>query len=306
MFFDKLWHLWKKNELISVIVVAYNMERELPRTLYSLSTAYQKYASELQYEVIVVDNGSDLPFGEARVKQFGKYFRYHYIENAPSSPAYALNLGAKLARGNVLCFMIDGARIVSPGVLWGASCAFRAFNNPVVGTIGMHLGSDVQNLSVQSGYDSFVEDDLLTTSGWKEDGYRLFDISVFAESCKGGWFAPIAESNALFMLRRTFQVIGGVDERFDMPGGGYVNLDFFRRAVLSSCSEYVLLLGEATFHQVHGGVATNAGKLAGDRGKLWREQYQDLSGKVYSRPDKRPIMLGRLPDNPESFFLSNE
>ncbi|MBV9065146.1 MAG: glycosyltransferase, partial [Methylobacteriaceae bacterium] len=43
---------------ISVIVVVYNIPREAPRTLYSLSAAYQQNIAAEDYEVIVVDNGS--------------------------------------------------------------------------------------------------------------------------------------------------------------------------------------------------------------------------------------------------------
>ncbi len=44
---------------LSVVVVFYNMRREAARTLHSLSRAYQQGIDELQYEVIVVENGSD-------------------------------------------------------------------------------------------------------------------------------------------------------------------------------------------------------------------------------------------------------
>ncbi len=43
---------------LSVIVVFYNMAREAPRTLRSLSRSYQQGIDDLSYEVIVVDNGS--------------------------------------------------------------------------------------------------------------------------------------------------------------------------------------------------------------------------------------------------------
>ena len=38
---------------------------------------------------------------------------------------------------------------------------------------------------------------------------------------------------------------------------GLVNLDFFRQVVESSLCTSGILLGEGTFHQFHGGVATN-------------------------------------------------
>ena len=46
---------------LSVVLVSYNMERELPRTLKSLAPANQVDMDENSYEVIVVDNGSTSP-----------------------------------------------------------------------------------------------------------------------------------------------------------------------------------------------------------------------------------------------------
>ena len=43
---------------LSVILIAYDMAREIPRTLQGLSRTYQHGAQELDYEVILVDNGS--------------------------------------------------------------------------------------------------------------------------------------------------------------------------------------------------------------------------------------------------------
>src|SRR5216683_2592387 len=52
-----MWFRRRRPDL-SVIVVVHNMAREAPRTLYSLSTTYQRHIAAEDYEVIVVDNGS--------------------------------------------------------------------------------------------------------------------------------------------------------------------------------------------------------------------------------------------------------
>ena len=44
---------------LSVVVVFYNMRREAARTLQSLSRSYQEELDDIDYEVIVVENGSD-------------------------------------------------------------------------------------------------------------------------------------------------------------------------------------------------------------------------------------------------------
>ncbi|MET0884236.1 MAG: glycosyltransferase family A protein, partial [Acidimicrobiales bacterium] len=51
---------------LSVVVVTYDMERELPRTLRSLSADLQVGIEASDYEVIVVDNGSPRPVDPAR------------------------------------------------------------------------------------------------------------------------------------------------------------------------------------------------------------------------------------------------
>ena len=51
---------------VSIVVVNYNMARELPRTLLSLSRPYQKAGSHARSEIVVVDNGSAAPRRLAR------------------------------------------------------------------------------------------------------------------------------------------------------------------------------------------------------------------------------------------------
>ena len=41
---------------LSVIVIAYDMHREIPRTLQSLTRNYQLDSAGLDYEVLVIDN----------------------------------------------------------------------------------------------------------------------------------------------------------------------------------------------------------------------------------------------------------
>jgi hypothetical protein len=113
----------------------------------------------------------------------------------------------------------------------------------------------------------------------------------------GGWFAPVTESNCLFMPRTLFDELNGFDERFDLPGGGFLNLDFYRRACDLPASNLVMLLGEATFHQVHGGIMTNSPPRANSR--RWREyaaQYEELKGEPFRRPTRRALMLGEIPE----------
>lgn len=144
------------------------------------------------------------------------------------------------------------------GLLHFARHGARLYDQAVVATLGWYLGNDFQTWSMQCGYDQAREDALLDSIDWPKDGYTLFEIGAMDESSVDGWLQPISESNALFLRRDLWELLGGLDERFDASGGGLVNLDTFGRALKWSDSELVILLGEATFHQLHGGTNTNA------------------------------------------------
>ncbi|HEV2333069.1 MAG TPA: glycosyltransferase [Gammaproteobacteria bacterium] len=289
-FLSKLLHRPK----LSVIVIIYDMAREAPRTLKSLSVPYQTGITVDDYEVIVVDNGSPQPLGESVVRACGPNFRYVYIKDAQKSPAAAINHGVALSRAEVVGICIDGARIASPGLLATALKGFELHTHPVVATLGWHLGPELQQKSVLKGYDQATEDALLESIRWPEDGYRLFDISVLAASSYKGYFAAPSESNAIFLERRTFLELGGYDTAFDLPGGGLLNLDFFIRALERHQSPYVMLLGEGTFHQMHGGASTG-GEPQRDRFQEWAEQYRRIRGKEWRHPERPALYLGDLP-----------
>ncbi len=126
--------------------------------------------------------------------------------------------------------MIDGARIVTPGVIHYALKAHAAYECPFVYTLSMHLGPQPQYKSMLTGYNQTVEDDLLKTIDWRNDGYNLFLVSSLASSSKDGYYGDMAESNCIAVSRQHYRRLGGFDERFSSEGGGLVNLDFFNRA----------------------------------------------------------------------------
>lgn len=270
---------------ISVIVIAFNMARELPRTLRSLSPELQRGVDDLSYEVIVVDNGSSDPVAmgsEANVNLIR-------IDDASHSPVAAVNLGLDRARGELVGVLIDGARIASPGLIRHAELAARLDPRALIFTLGFHLGPVIQTKSVPAGYDQAEEDRLLASVDWESDPYRLFSIAALAGSSANGWFMPIAESNALFMRGELWRELGGYDERFQSPGGGFANLDLFARACALPETLTILLLGEGTFHQVHGGVATNA---IDPPFEAWGREYEGIRGHAFAPPQVTPVYVG--------------
>ena len=280
--------------MISIVVNFFNNRREARNTLYSLSRAYQRGAGDLDYEVIVLDNGSSAPLAADEVRAYGPEFRHRFVETRSKSPAAAINAAAREARGEHLLVMIDGAHILSPGVLANAERAFRLFASPFVATCAFHLGPKRQNAAVMEGYDQAAEDGLLARSGWREDGYRLFLATRAFADLGNGWFGAMYESGCFGLRREDYLALGGLDERFQEPGGGLVNLEMYERALAQPRLEYVMLLGEGTFHQVHGGVATNA-PLTDHPFLRFQEEYARLKGRPYERPLRRPFFMGAIP-----------
>lgn len=287
---------------LSVIVVAYNMQREIPRTLQSLSPGYQKQVDAGRYEVLVMDNGSLPPLGEGPIRSFGSNFLYHYLKDPPPSPARAINAGVRLARGRRLCIMIDGAHLVTPGVLRLAAATFRAFENPVVFTRYFYLGPGCQNDTVRAGYDQEREDALLQEINWPEHGYRLFEISaplrmpMEERGARMNWFNRMIESNCLFLTKETFWEIDGCDERFDLPGGGFLNMDLCQQASRLDHTQVVQLMGEGSFHQVHGGITTNTTPEDRDaKVARYGDQYRRIRGRGFTVDPKEIYYLGHLP-----------
>ncbi len=157
---------------LSLLVVAYNMSRELPRTIRSLSPAMQAGIAANDYEIVIVDNGStpaiDQRACSSWASSWGGHVRVLRIQNPRISPASAINTALAEAESELIGVMIDGARMATPGLLAGALSAAKVTPRAVIASLGFHLGPEVQMQSVAKGYNQAVEDDLLESARWYE------------------------------------------------------------------------------------------------------------------------------------------
>ncbi len=275
---------------VSLVVVVHDMARELPRTLRTLAPPHQRGLAPGSLEVVVVDNGSAEPVPSDVLERWALRGRVHRIDDARPSPAGAANIGLGLASAPLVGLVVDGARMASTGLLAGAVRAARLSDRPVITAPAYHLGSVPHMRAAEVGYDQATEDALLVASGWEADGDVLHAISTFAGSSHRGWWGPMGESSSLFLDRTRWDELGGVDEAFVLPGGGLMNHDLYRRACALP-AELVVLLGEGTFHQIHGGAATG-GRFGWDE---MHAEYQRIRGEVHRPPTKDPTYLGRVP-----------
>ena len=104
---------------ITFVIAAYNIPRQLHRTLTSLTPFYQG-CTPAKLEIIVIDNGSSEPLNRDDYSEFGRLTRIIRVDGK-SSPVQGLNQGIREASFDTIAVMIDGAHVLSPGVITNVS-----------------------------------------------------------------------------------------------------------------------------------------------------------------------------------------
>jgi glycosyltransferase involved in cell wall biosynthesis len=293
----------KPTPKLSIIVNFHNMRREAERTLYTLSSQYQTGVDADDWEVIAIDNGSSEPLNPEDVTKFGHNFSYHFFPTDSISPAAAVNYGVQMARGEFISCIVDGARMVTPGLISNAFKAFKIFETPFVCALAFHLGPKVQKFSMLDGYNQDQEDRLLETIDWRSNGYELFDVATIAPVSRCGFLGGLPPECSWFaMQKKTYLNLGGMDERFKNAGGGRLNFDFLERVVGTKGIEILVLLGEGSFHQIHGGATTNVPPDQHPRPANLAE-YHAIHGREYEKFAQPKIFyLGNMPRSAMRFI----
>lgn len=284
---------------LSIIVIVYRMRRQAYNTLRSLSTAYQRNTTA-NYEVVVVENRSDENLEPDRVESLPGNFRYFLRDEPGISPVPAVNFAFAQCRGAMIGLLIDGARMLSPRVIEHTLSMRRAFERPLVVVPGYHLGTEQHDTAGPAR--AAAEQDELEKLDWQADGYRLFTQACFSPGNARGYFHPLMECNALFCPRSSFEEISGADPRFDLAGGGSINLHIYRSLGMQPANKLIILPGEGNFHQYHGGVTTSAiadrqATLASFNNQLnsfWDGKYRALS--------REPLLFGNVGASAQRFL----
>ena len=285
---------------LSIVLICYNMQREIIRTIQSFLHPYQIGIEDKNIEIIVIDTGSKiLP----DLKQFQDKVKLIQFKTKYPSPVEAVNHGIEIASSDLVGVLIDGARMVTPGMCRDVINVNKEHDRVFISTLAFHLGPIVQMESVFEGYNKDVEDKLLEEIDWMNNGYDLYLASSLALSSKNGLYGPIAESNAIFTTKKIWNELDGFEEKFISIGGGLSNLDVYKRACEKDDLKHIRLSNEATFHQVHGGVATN--NKQGENDHIFNKEYETIRGIPFSVPNKIPVLYGDLIPQVDYFFKEN-
>jgi glycosyltransferase involved in cell wall biosynthesis len=275
---------------LSVVIAAYNIPRQLQRTLLSCSPTYQQFDPE-RLEIIVVDNGSTVPLQKSDFARFPNIKQIIRIERKPS-PVFGLNEGMARARFSTIALMIDGAHLLTPGIFNHVRSLVALMPRPVINVPQYILGPASQNLrSADNAFEREAED--LRTLGWPQHGYTLFDYAVMAGENPHRAPLDAIESNCLVTTRAVLDDCGGFDERFDETGAGLANIEIFNRLCHDPRNEYITLLGEGTFHQNHGGTTTSL--TPEERDELvqrYYEKYKAVTGNERNFNMRGPFVYG--------------
>ena len=146
---------------MSFVVVVYDMPLQAQNTVDTLKLGYQRGVSSDDYEVIIVENQSDHLMDEQFIADLPENFSYHLRREDLPTPIFAANFGASEARGENICLMIDGARLLTPGVVGNILLGHRLTTNAIVTVPGYHLGRELQQEAVGNGYSLEAEREMI-------------------------------------------------------------------------------------------------------------------------------------------------
>lgn len=280
--------------LLSVIVIAHRMAAQLVNTLTTLAAPYQRNLRGLDYEVIVIENASSHCLPDATVSSLPAHFRYLRRQETGRSPVAAINLGFAEAQGEYIGLLIDGARMLTPRVLEYAALAYRMDPDSITCVPGYHIGTQQHHEIGDEAAAYAAEVALLEGVDWQSNGYLLFTVGTAGGGNDAGVLQPFMESNCVFAARRHFARIGYADPAFQLDGGGSLNLHMFRALGMHPDTRVVVLPGEGSFHQYHGGVTT---RVRGDREEELAAHKRQLHGTwqdSFHSLRREPFLLGAV------------
>jgi glycosyltransferase involved in cell wall biosynthesis len=202
----------EKAMYISIVIPVYNRSAHLKNTLEALN--HQLDFGINEYEVIVVDDGSD-ENTYSNIKGVNKSYnlKYLYLPRCSSScVARARNFGWKVASGEVIAF-IDSDIIVKEDFLKEIQRSYSSSKDMLVVGTRLMLDRDisfeeVSSRSIFEKYSNFMSDPELL-----EFRYKVFDdYSYNFRAIKYPWLLVFGFN--MIIPKKWLEITGGYDENF--------------------------------------------------------------------------------------------
>jgi GT2 family glycosyltransferase len=184
---------------ISVIVPTRNRPQKIEMCLRAI--AGQSYPHD-RFEVIVVDDGSDVPLAPT-ILPFRAHLQLQLLEQKHAGPARARNTGAKHAAGTLLVFTDDDCE-PTPGWLVALHTHFQRYPDRAI-------GGDTVNALPDNAYSSASQ--LLV------DYLYEYYAAATAARANGPTGPRFFTSNNLAVSAALFHDVGGFDHSFPLAAG---------------------------------------------------------------------------------------
>lgn len=194
--------------MFSIIIITYN---QIDETLYILESIEHQTTTK-PFEVIVVDDGSDIRFSTKLYKKYSFKLSVEYLSrNVDSSRARTRNFGARLASGEYLIF-IDGDTLPDKKLIetYDSYFKLRKSRDVVLG-VRTDLSRDQTYLALKHNKNYL---NLLNVNS-EESDFRLDYLRKSKKTLSElnmAWFFFV--SCNFCIRRRQFLSIGGFDEQF--------------------------------------------------------------------------------------------
>jgi len=287
---------------VSVILIGYRMATQLRNTLRTLETDFQREVGASDYEVILVENRSADNLPESCVRSLPGNVRYFPREEAGHSPVPAINFAFGQCRGDYIGLIMDGARMLSPGVIANAIKCRRLDANFLGLVPGYHLGEQEQHQYEHPAVALETEKALLASVDWRTDGYELFRISTWSGANRRGYLQPMMECNCIFASRDNYRAIGYANPDFTLRGGGSINLHIYRSLGMLPHTRLFVWPGEGSFHQYHGGVTTSSYEDRQAEIERHRVQLHSYWPEGFHALRREPTLFGGVPSQARAFL----
>lgn len=263
---------------LSIVVIFYDMEECYEDTLLTMSREFQVGIEDVSYEVIAIDNNSPVPLDEGAVERFGPEFKLVRYETEGRSPVEAINYGLSICTGEYVAVVVDGARMLSNGVIAKTLSEAKRYPRACVYTQAFNLAT--YSCAPEEAFN--VELKMKKQTGWPGDSKSIISKGILCDSYGPTLQGKIPTEFTWYVVKRSFMdSVGRYNENFKSHGGGLMNQELVIRMVKHN-PQFVFVQDEYSIHQYH-----NRYKPKGTM-QVYFDEFEQVTGRAWQQPNIKP------------------